>query len=66
MSSGWGCPHEHEGQCHRVSGEACDPGMKGCILSGRFVFYSSDKNISRRIREKLAEMNINEDHSLDQ
>ncbi|NWF36231.1 hypothetical protein [Mariprofundus sp. KV] len=49
--SGWGCPHEVEGLCRRVPGKKCDPGMKGCTLSGRFTFSSSEKNISRRLRE---------------
>ena len=42
--SGWGCPHEANGQCIRVLGRACDPGMKGCVLFGRFVFSNPDKN----------------------
>jgi hypothetical protein len=42
--SGWGCPHEANGQCMRVLGRACDPGMKGCVLFGRFVFSNPDKN----------------------
>ncbi|PJA32289.1 MAG: hypothetical protein CO187_04750 [Zetaproteobacteria bacterium CG_4_9_14_3_um_filter_53_7] len=50
--SGWGCPHEHKGQCRRVPGKACDPGMKGCTLSGKFTFSSDEKNISRRTRSK--------------
>lgn len=50
--SGWGCPHEVEGMCRRVPGKKCDPGMKGCTLSGRFKFSSDEKNISRRLKEK--------------
>jgi len=42
--SGWGCPHELHGQCQRVPGRACDPGMKGCILFGRFTFSTETKN----------------------
>lgn len=42
--SGWGCPNELNGQCQRVKGRACDPGMKGCILHGRFVFSNPAKN----------------------
>lgn len=42
--SGWGCPHEIEGRCMRVKGFACDPGMKGCVLSGRFRFSNETKN----------------------
>ena len=46
----WSCPHEQDGQCGRVPGKACDPGMKGCTLSGRFRFSSDEKNISRRLK----------------
>lgn len=42
--SGWGCPHEVDGRCRRVEGRPCDPGMKGCVLFGRFVFSNADKN----------------------
>ena len=42
--SGWGCPHEAEGRCNKVRGRACDPGMKGCVLAGRFRFSNEDKN----------------------
>jgi hypothetical protein len=44
MSGAWGCPHELHGQCQRVKGRPCDPGMKGCILFGRFVFSNPAKN----------------------
>lgn len=49
---GWGCPHEYAGRCQRVEGRACDPGMKGCILAGRFLFSDPDKNTARARREK--------------
>jgi hypothetical protein len=42
--SGWGCVHEAEGACTRVAGRPCDPGMKGCILAGRFRFSNEAKN----------------------
>lgn len=42
--SGWGCPHEVSGTCSRVKGLPCDPGMKGCVLFGRFVWSTDDKN----------------------
>jgi hypothetical protein len=48
--SGWGCPNELKGTCLRVEGRECDPGMKGCILFGRFVFSTPEKNISRHTR----------------
>lgn len=44
MSGGWGCPHEADGKCLHVQGAACDPGMKGCVLFGRFVFSDPAKN----------------------
>ena len=40
----WGCPHEVDGLCQRVNQIACDPGMKGCVLYGRFVFSNPAKN----------------------
>ena len=48
----WGCPHEIDGRCTRINDLPCDPGMKGCVLAGRYVFASEDKN--RRLREKAA------------
>lgn len=42
--SGWGCVHEVDGHCSRVAGRPCDPGMKGCILAGRFRFSNEAKN----------------------
>ena len=50
--SGWGCPHEVKGECVRVQQRKCDPGMKGCILAGRFVFSQDEKNTRRALREK--------------
>lgn len=44
MSSGWGCPNEVQGQCTKVGDVACDPGMKGCVLFGRFRFSNESKN----------------------
>lgn len=47
----WGCPHEIDGKCTRINHLPCDPGMKGCVLAGRYVFANSeDKN--KRLREK--------------
>jgi hypothetical protein len=50
---GWGCPHEVRGECQRVLGRPCEPGMKGCILAGRFVFSDAAKNTPRILREKV-------------
>jgi len=42
--SGWGCQHETKGLCSRVNDIPCDPGMKGCVLFGRFVWADDSKN----------------------
>lgn len=42
--SGWGCVHEVQGLCSRVADRPCDPGMKGCVLAGRFRFSNEEKN----------------------
>jgi len=48
--SGWGCPHEDKGICTRLGGRQCDPGMRGCILHGRFRFANEEKNRPPRPR----------------
>ena len=45
--SGWGCPHEDQGNCLRLKGRPCDPGIKGCVLHGRFRFADENKNRRR-------------------
>lgn len=52
MSSGWGCPNEANGMCKKVTGHACDPGMKGCVLFGRFRFSTESKNKPEGLRLK--------------
>jgi hypothetical protein len=52
MSGGWGCPHEAKGLCHRVRNRPCDPGMKGCVLYGRFIFSNPAKNTRGALRRK--------------
>lgn len=42
----WGCPHERDGVCQKVNKLPCDPGMRGCVLCGRFVFSNPAKNRS--------------------
>jgi len=42
--SSWGCPHECGGKCARIINLPCDPGMKGCVLFGRFVWADESKN----------------------
>ena len=41
---GWGCPHEVDGKCQKVNDLPCNPGMKGCVLFGRFVWADESKN----------------------
>jgi len=50
MSGSWGCPHELNNLCTKVNNLPCDPGMKGCVLYGRFVFANDEKN--DRLRQK--------------
>lgn len=52
MAGGWGCPHELDDTCTKVNNLPCDPGMKGCVLAGRYVFANEDKNT--RLRQKQA------------
>lgn len=55
--SGWSCPNEVHGNCEHVPGQTCDPGMKGCVLFGKFRFANSAKNSPRkeRAREQAAQ-----------
>lgn len=50
--SGWGCPHDVAGTCTHVNKLPCDPGMKGCVLYGRYRFANDEKN--ERLRQKQA------------
>jgi len=52
MAGGWGCPHEIDDLCSKINNLPCDPGMKGCVLAGRYVFADEAKNA--RLREKKA------------
>lgn len=49
----WGCPHEIDGKCTKINNLPCDPGMKGCVLAGRYVFTGNDEK-NARFREKRA------------
>lgn len=53
MAGAWGCPNEVDGKCARVKNRACDPGMKGCVLFGRFIFSNESKNRPPRKRRLL-------------
>ena len=49
----WGCPHEINGICSKVNNLTCDPGMKGCVLAGKYVFANDDaKNARLRIKRE--------------
>lgn len=52
MAGGWGCPHEVDEVCTKINNLPCNPGMKGCVLAGRYVFADDAKNA--RLREKQA------------
>lgn len=55
MGGGWGCPHEVDDRCTRIKGLPCDPGMKGCVLYGRFRFANDDKNRPPRPAQPVSE-----------
>ncbi len=46
--SSWSCPHDVDGICMRVQGARCDPGMRGCVLHGRYVFAKDETGIPRK------------------
>lgn len=52
----WGCPHEIQGVCTKVNNLLCDPGMKGCVLAGKYVFANSEAK-NERLRAKRAREN---------
>lgn len=55
--SSWGCPHDIKGVCQKVAQRPCDPGMKGCVLAGRYVFANSQSKNSRLRDKRNAEEN---------
>ena len=61
---GWSCPHETEGLCNKVNNLPCNPGMKGCELYGRYVFFDGSKN--ERLLEKRARATETEPSSPEQ
>lgn len=36
--SSWSCRHEVNGECQKVAGAYCRPGMRGCVLVGKVTF----------------------------
>jgi L-2-hydroxyglutarate oxidase LhgO len=53
MAGAWGCPHEEKDKCSKVNNQPCNPGMKGCVLAGRYFFFNDDAK-NERLRAKLA------------
>jgi len=57
MAGAWGCPHEANDVCTKVNNLPCDPGMRGCVLAGRYVFFNNDPKNERlrakRVREEV-------------
>lgn len=60
MSGSWGCPHEINNQCRKIRDLPCNPGMKGCVLAGRFRFADEEKNV--RFYEKQQRKKVASDH----
>jgi hypothetical protein len=44
----WSCPHDLQGVCQLVRGARCDPGMRGCVLHGRFRFARDERGTERK------------------
>lgn len=55
--SGFSCPHQANDECVKLK-KPCDPGDKGCVLYGKFVFsnpYSpSNEALKRKEKRKDA------------
>jgi hypothetical protein len=43
MAGSWGCPHGIDERRSKISNLPCDPGMKGCVLYGRFRSAREEK-----------------------
>ena len=52
---GWGCPHEVNDLCSKVANCPCDPGMKGCELYSRYVFFDAGKNTRLEQKRRQAQ-----------
>ena len=51
---GCSCQYEVSGLCSKINNLPCDPGMKGCELFGRYVFFDASKN-TRSAQKKAAQ-----------
>lgn len=51
--SSFSCPHQYNDHCIKLN-KPCDPGDKGCVLYGKFVFSNptspSNPAVERRSR----------------
>lgn len=59
--SAWGCPYELQDKCLKVQSIPCDPGMKGCVLAGRYFFVGCEeknKRLKNRTKEVLNDKNL--------
>lgn len=65
MSGTWGCPHEVNNTCGKVNNLPCDPGMKGCVLAGRYIFFGSDEKNERLRSKRACEEDVGEDQTPD-
>lgn len=52
--SAWGCPHQLHDKCLKVQSIPCDPGMKGCVLAGRYYFVGHEEKNKRLMEKKEA------------
>jgi hypothetical protein len=52
--SSWSCPHDTDGVCQLVRGARCEPGMRGCILHGRYRFLEDELRGGERKPVKAA------------
>lgn len=60
MAGAWGCPHEQNDICTKVNNLPCDPGMKGCVLAGRYMFFSDDTKNERLLAKRARDAAQNE------
>jgi hypothetical protein len=48
MSGGWGCPYHLTGKCRKLKMRECDPGIKGCVLHGKYNFPLNEKKNKKK------------------
>lgn len=52
MAGAWSCPHEADDICTRVGHQACQPGMRGCVLFRRYSFFDGDSQYPAQTRAR--------------